>query len=521
MPNLKRIDSQEFKQDMPAFREETEKFEKGEISKKDYKGFSGKYGSYAQRNPEKHMVRLRMTAGQVDPEKMSFAAEIIEKNNIDLVHFTTCQALQFHNVTGKQAGDIIDEALDHDIVCLGGGGDYPRNVMNAPLSGVDPEEYFDTAPYAKEVAQYLLHFVDGVKKMPRKLKVGFSNSPKNQTHATFRDLGFVANPNHTFDVYIAGGLGSNPKLGVKVADNVDPKDVLFYVKAMRDLFMENGNYENRSKARTRYMQDKFETPEALKAAFDQKLEEAKKEDLRLENVEEPVIDKQGDGEVVADSWRVQEQKQKGLYSVLWHPIGGSPNPKTFIDCANAMKDMKDVQMRIAPDETVYFVNLTAAEANKFLEITEDDCAKNEFETSIACIGSTICQVGLRDSQGLLREIIKTERENNLKDGTLPRIHVSGCPSSCGSHQIGALGFRGFLKMVDKKPQPAFMVFENGCDKRGEEKLGKELGAMLQTDIPNFIIDLSKTVEASGMNFDEWHKANPEGIAEVTKKYIQY
>lgn len=91
--------------------------------------------------------------------------------------------------------------------------------------------------------------------MPRKLKVCFSNSPKNFTHATFRDLGFVANENGKFDVYSAGGLGNNYKMGVKVAENVEPNKILFYIKAMWLTFRTYGNYENRGKARTRYMQE--------------------------------------------------------------------------------------------------------------------------------------------------------------------------------------------------------------------------------------------------------------------------
>lgn len=36
-----------------------------------------------------------------------------------------------------------------------------------------------------------MHFIKA-EKMPRKLKVGFSSSPANLTHATYRDLGFAA-----------------------------------------------------------------------------------------------------------------------------------------------------------------------------------------------------------------------------------------------------------------------------------------------------------------------------------------
>ena len=81
-------------------------------------------------------------------------------------------------------------------------------------------------PYAKAAGEYLLTKMPGLH-MPRKLKVGFSNTPANEVHATFRDLGFVAKENGTFSVYCAGGLGPNPKLGVHITDNADPNEVSF------------------------------------------------------------------------------------------------------------------------------------------------------------------------------------------------------------------------------------------------------------------------------------------------------
>lgn len=58
----------------------------------------------------------------------------------------------------------------------------------------------------------------------RKLKVCFSNSPANLPHATYRDLGFAARADGRFDVYSAGGLGNNPRFGVKTV--VQPIDML-------------------------------------------------------------------------------------------------------------------------------------------------------------------------------------------------------------------------------------------------------------------------------------------------------
>ena len=59
---------------MPAFRKKTIAFYNGEITKKDYKGFSGLYGSYAQKDGKKGMLRLRMTAGRITKEKLAFTA---------------------------------------------------------------------------------------------------------------------------------------------------------------------------------------------------------------------------------------------------------------------------------------------------------------------------------------------------------------------------------------------------------------------------------------------------------------
>ena len=127
---------------------------------------------------------------------------MIEKHHIDKVHFTTCQTVQLHNLGPESVYEIIEEAVSYGIITWGGGGDFPRNVMTSPLAGVEQGEYFDVMPYVKATADYLMTLINRVK-MPRKLKVGFSNLPANRPHATFRDLGFVAKEDGTFDVYSA------------------------------------------------------------------------------------------------------------------------------------------------------------------------------------------------------------------------------------------------------------------------------------------------------------------------------
>lgn len=512
---MKTIQPETWKQDLPAFREKTAAFYAGELDKAAYKGFSGLYGSYAQKGGQASMLRLRMTAGRVTPEKLAFTAGAIRKHKITRVHFTTCQTIQLHDLDGQTAGDIMEAALDAGIVTMGGGGDYPRNVMCSPLSGTEKDEYFDVLPWAEAAGEYLMTFIKA-EKMPRKLKVGFSSSPKNVTHATYRDLGFAARPDGKFDVYSAGGLGNNPRFGVKTAEAVEPGKILYYIKAMWLTFLAHGNYENRGKARTRYMQEACGGPEAYVKAYREKLAEvfASGENLDLDLHPAP-LEKAGDGSVVSGP-RVLEQRQEGLYTVVWHPIGGQPDPAVLCAVSDAMEKMPGAELRLSPDETAYLVNLNGAETRTMLDLTHES-ARTLFESSVSCIGGTVCQVGTRDSQGLLAACVTAVQKAGLPDGALPQIHISGCPSSCGTHQTGSLGFRGASKLVDGKPRSAFTLFVGGDDRQGGEAMGRELGVMLEERIPGFLTEVGRAAAAQG--FAAWREAEPAALEEIAARYL--
>ena len=116
----------EFKADLKEFREMTEKFYAKEVSVKDYKGFSGGFGSYAQKGGEASMLRLRMPGGRVTKEKLKFLVDSIARYDVKRAHITTCQTVQFHDLDAKAVCDIMEQAMDAGIVTRGGGGDFPR-----------------------------------------------------------------------------------------------------------------------------------------------------------------------------------------------------------------------------------------------------------------------------------------------------------------------------------------------------------------------------------------------------------
>lgn len=506
---------QELLNELPLFKEKTKQFVNKELSMKDYKGFSGGYGSYAQRGGQAFMLRLRMNQGRLTKEKLHFIVEECKKYGVERTHCTTCQTVQLHDLKPEALDAIMEKALYSGIVTRGGGGDYPRNVMCSPLTGVDPEETFDVLPYAEKVGEYLLSIINKYS-LPRKLKVVFSNSERNETHANFRDLGFIANADHTFDVYCCGGLGNNPRMGVKVGNHVDPKDILYYVNTMVLIFMEHGNYENRAKARTRYLQESLGA-DALKAEFTEKVEMAKKYLDHDIEVTERVIRKTGEvHEELAE--RMIAQKQKGLYAVFYHPIGGIMPADKWDEIYHVIEDMDEVEIRLTPQEGMYIINLTYDEAMTVIEHTADG-ARTSFEASVSCIGATTCQVGLRDSNGVLQRLIESCRPYNFAEGVLPRIFISGCTSSCGTNQIGTIGLQGFTKLVDKKPQSAFKLSVFGSDSLSGTRFGEEKGLILESDVNDFFIRLGQMVSEAGMTFEQWTKEHSDQWEALLAEYL--
>lgn len=502
----------EVRNKIDEFRAKTADFAAGNIGVKEYKGFSGYFGSYAQRGAKNSMLRLRITGGRLSKDGIRNILDICDKYDINLMHTTTCQTIQLHDLPLDKVADIMEETVESGFFTFGGGGDFPRNVMVSPLSGVQQGENFDVFPYAECASQYLLSQL-GTVKMPRKLKVCFSNSPENAVHATFRDLGFVSRPDGLFDVYCAGGMGANPKMGVKVREGENPEKILYYIRAMIALFCEYGNYENRAKARTRYMQDTL--GDRFKDEFNRKLDAAFIEGGLDISPEITSVTKKGEAAEFTSS-RVIAQKQEGLYAVSVHPAGGRFSPELLRTIYETIRDMDDVSLRLAPDEGMYIVNCTGSEVKRVLDTVPG--GEKAVERSVACIGASICQQGLRDSQVLLRDILAAVEPYDFPADALPMLHISGCVSSCGTHEIGEMGFQGKVKLVDKKPRPAFAISIKGCDMQGAERFGDELGTIVTEEIPVFITELGKAVTAAQMSYRDYARQREDELMALITRF---
>ena len=73
--------------------------------------------------------------------------------------------------------------------------------------------------------------------------------------------------------------------------------------------------------------------------------------------------------------------------------------------------------------------------------------------------------------------------------------------------------------MDGVLQPAFSLYVNGSDRQGTESMGREVGVMLETAIPGFLVKLGTAVADSGMDYEAWSKACPDSLDLIAKEFL--
>ena len=502
--------------DLPTFKENVTKFFNKEIQVAQFKGLSGPFGSYAERGAESAMFRMRFQSGRIKHEQLAFLADAIRRHDLHHLHFTTGQCIQVHGISGDTVTKLFAECHANGIYSRGAGGDHPRNLAATPTFGITDNEMFDISPYVKAANEYALSLVLTLK-LPRKYKIALSSGYDNQTHVTFKDLGFRAKENGTFDVYAAGGLGPNPRLGVHVASDVNPGDILYHIHAMGQLFSEHGDYTSRAKARTRYIPARL-GDDAFKTLYNEYLKKSfETQDLHFVP-ETYTVDKTGSDAPAPNHPRIHAQKQPGLCYVSYHPIGGDPSREELLTLLDTLSGIKAGEIRLTSKEGALIINLTAEEALHIAKLTENT-AGNAFEDSLTCVGATVCQSGLQDSHGLLVSLIDAVKAAGIDASVLPSVIVSGCPSSCAAQQVGTVGLQGHVKVVDKAPRAAFAIFEGGSELFGTETFGGQVGIVTVESLPQLFVDLAKLLNERKQDFKAWRAEQPDAFKSFVERYV--
>ncbi|MBC8061252.1 MAG: nitrite/sulfite reductase [Clostridiaceae bacterium] len=514
MKDLKTILLEEIAQ----FRELGHKFLKKEVTSMDFKKVSGGMGVYAHRGGTEFMARLRIPSGVITSEDFKIIYNFATANKLSNVHLTTRQSIQLHGLSIDEICAVMEEGLEKNIYTRGAGGNYPRNVSMSPLSGVDPEEAFDVTPYAMKVNQ---HFINKIYtyKLPRKMKVAFSSGEADHAHCTATDLGFLAvkkNDKEFFRLFLGGGIGINPALSLEFDELVEPKDILYHVEAITNLFMKEGDYENKGKARIRYIVKRLGQDAFIKCYKKYLEDEKKKNNLEISIVHE---ERHKTGvETNLRHARLFNQKQEGLYSIYFHPIGGKLTLDTMKLIIDELDKTNGSEIRLTMTEGLYIRNLDGREAESWLKLTDNLGGETKLEQSVSCIGVPICQIGILNSQNTLEEIINMFRLKDFKRDVLPRVRISGCPNSCSLHQIGEIGLTGKMKKVNGESRNIFELHIDGDYSVDKARLARSYGDLPQEKIPEFLYELAQLIQVSHETFSQWINNNEKSFKELVGEY---
>ena len=121
----------------------------------------------------------------------------------------------------------------------------------------------------------------------------------------------------------------------------------------------------------------------------------------------------------------------------------------------------------------------------------------------------------------MKACVEAVREAGIPDGALPQIHISGCPSSCGTHQTGMIGLRGASKKTQGAMQSAFLLYVNWKEEQGKECMGRELGQRsVKQRSRHFLWHSVKKWLQVVLNFVTWKEQNPEALEKVATPYLQ-
>ena len=290
---------------------------------------------------------------------------------------------------------------------------------------------------------------------------------------------------------------------IELDELIEAKDVIYYIEGMTNLFIAEGDYKNRAKARIRYIADRMGDEEFVSQFKLYTKAEKEKGGLEL-NLHLTEIKKEGIKTEIKDK-RLIEQKQEGLYTVYLHPVGGQLKLEDLKEILDTIGNFEDVEVRLAMTEGVYFRNLNGKEAEILLDITKKMGGEAEIYHSVACIGVPTCQIGIGNSQGLLFDIMDYFKEKDYSSDLMPRVHISGCTNSCGVHEIGKIGFTGKKKRVDDAVKDVFGLFINGDFTVENVRLGEFKGDMLPERIPEFLYELAMKLEEGNIKFEDYIK----------------
>jgi sulfite reductase (ferredoxin) len=522
-----------FAQNVKRFRQKT-------MSEDDFRRFRLQHGAYSSRLQMNYsMVRIKVPSGEISPEQLEKIASLSEAFSIGSAHVSTRQNIQLHWVQLEDVSEVMSGLVEAGLTTREACGNTVRNVMCSHFAGVCPDEKFDATPYAKAIARFFIRN-PMCQNLPRKFKINFACC-SNHGLARIADIGLIPeikDETRGFKIYLGGGLGAASFIGHLLEDFTPENKILPTCMATIRLFDRHGNRENMARNRMRYLVhemgwDKFQKlvikersiVEMTTASYTTKLFNVEAEDetrplpkaANAKLVKLPMLNERVTLESPAyERWlhsNVVPQKQDGYFTVFVTLAAGDIAANQLRILADAIREFSaEGTARNTPQQNLAIRYIKSDDLHDFYNRLASIGLANPGALTIAsavgCSGTTSCNLAITNSHRLAKEVeykfleLGLDTDDDLRDST---IKISGCPNSCGQHEIATIGFFGGASRIGTTMAPTYtMLFGGSAGEQGE--LGKAImrvPAKRVIDTIRKIIEIYKQERSDSETLSQW------------------
>jgi ferredoxin-nitrite reductase len=424
------------------------------------------YGVYRQKPKDSgyFMLRTKIPGGQVNAAQLDVLADLAEIYGHGFGDITTRQTIQYHWLTIDQFPEIFARLAAGGMTTSGACGDDTRNVVGCPVAGIDRNEIRDGTPELLAVNRHLTDNRE-FSNLPRKYKISIAGC---RIHCAQPDINCVGvfglerartggGLEAGYGIKVGGGLSSSPHLAQTLSVFLKPEDVLPIVHYTSVVYRDHGFRHTRNKARLKFLMADW-GPEKFLAEIEKVAGRTFERHSEFVFPVDPETDHLG----------VQPQKQDGLYYVGICFAGGRVRAgqlRTIADLARRYSVPGQDAIRTTNKQNIILLNIP--EKNVELLQAELDAAglvwnaSNFRQGCVSCTGIEFCNLALAETKNRMVKLVTELEEQCSFYQDKVRIHFSGCPSSCGQHQIADIGFRGGFTKVNGVQTECFDMFLGG------------------------------------------------------------
>jgi sulfite reductase (ferredoxin) len=514
-------------------------FRQDQLNADEFRRFRLQNGAYGSRlNSEFSMIRIKVPGGDISPEQMEKIANLSESFSIGSAHVSTRQNIQLHWVQLEDVSEVVRGLAEGGLTSREACGNTIRNVMCSHFAGVCSSEPFDTTIYAKAIAKFFLRNPI-CQNLPRKFKFNFACCSEHG-FVRIADVGLVPTIRdgiRGFRIYLGGGLGAASFIGHLLEEFTPESRLLSTSMSTIRVYDRLGNRENLARNRMRYLVnemgwEKFQalllkeraiveatTSIPTKNIFENILKTDNNSHSTLSSKKTLPLINSDSVQTAYERWlntNVIAQKQSGYYSAYITLGAGDITSNQLRVLAECIREFSEEQKARTTPQQNFFIRYIKSDSvpklfTKLSGIGLGNPGANTIVSPVGCSGTTSCNLAITNSHRLAKEIqgkfleLNFDMDNDLHTST---IKISGCPNSCGQHEVATIGFYGGATRLGNSMAPIYtMLFAGSTGETGElGKIVMRVPAKRVIDVVLKIIECYKEEKNGNETLHDWvHK----------------